>query len=198
MANPQLPAFKDFIQNLRLAFADAKGDTEAAMNRAKDLLQDLINDDSILAHSKTWPSTEGHKNLLLHEDTDYNFVINAVVRTIDRQRGIHDHAHAWTAYGIVDGTEELARYRRTDDGLVEGHAVVECESKTIGTRGAVDLVPPFGIHAENGGKERSVAIIIRSERLVGKVLQGRFKPDTNTTYRGHGPDQVPFEINALD
>ena len=99
---------------------------------------------------------------------------------------------------IVDGTEELARYQRTDDGLEEGHAVVECESKTIGTRGAVDLVPPFGIHAENGGKERSVAIIIRSERLVGKVLQGRFKPDTNTTYRGHGPDQVPFEINALD
>ena len=32
------------------------------------------------------------------------------------------------------------------------------------------------------------------KRLVGKVLQGRYKPETNSTYQGEGPTQVPFEI----
>lgn len=97
---------------------------------------------------------------------------------------------------MLDGTEELNRYRRLDDGSKEGHAEIELESTAQGTRGIVDLVPPFGIHSETGGKERSVAVIVRSERLVGKVLQGRYKPDTNTTYSGKGPTQVPFELSS--
>jgi predicted metal-dependent enzyme (double-stranded beta helix superfamily) len=195
MTTNRLPAFQQFIDDLRATFAGANSNTATAMTAAKALLEGFTMDDSLLAHSKRWPSTEGHKNLLLYEDPDYGFVINAVVRTLDRRRGIHDHAHAWTAYGLVDGTEELDRYRRIDDGSREGHAEVELECTTHGTRGTVDLVPPFGIHSENGGKARSVAVIVRSERLVGKVLQGRFKPETNTTYTGEGPTQVPFDLS---
>jgi predicted metal-dependent enzyme (double-stranded beta helix superfamily) len=189
-----LPAFAQFIDDLRTAFADAEGDAEAAMSGAKKHLEAFVMDDSIHAHSKSWPSTEGHKNLLLYEDTDYGFVINAVVRTLDRKRGIHDHAHAWTAYGLLDGEEELSRYRRLDDGAREGYAEIELEGVAHGRRGTVDLVPPYGIHSENGGANRSVAVIVRSERLVGKVLQGRYKPDANTHHVGEGPTQVPFDI----
>lgn len=192
----RLPAFQAFIDGLRAAFGAADGDHPRAMAEAKQLLEDFVMDDSVLAHSKSWPSTEGHKNLLLYEDPDYGFVINAVVRTLDRRRGIHDHAHAWTAYGLVDGVEELTRYRRVDGGSREGYAEIELESTVFGGRGTVDLVPPFGIHAENGGKDRSVAIIVRSERLVGKVLQGRYKPDTGEYYTGKGPTQVPFPIDV--
>lgn len=194
MASGRLPAFQTFIDEVRRAFAEAGGDTAVAMGKTRVLLERLLQDDGLLAHSRQWPSTEGHKNLLLYEDPDYGFVINAVVRTEERKRGIHDHAHAWTAYGILDGAEELARYRRLDDGSKEGYAEVERVSVTRGVRGTVDLVPPYGIHAENGGKERSVAIIVRSERLVGRALQGRYKPDSKTTYQGEGPTQVPFEI----
>jgi predicted metal-dependent enzyme (double-stranded beta helix superfamily) len=189
-----LPAFAQFIDDLRTAFADAEGDAEAAMSGAKKHLEAFVMDDSIHAHSKSWPSTEGHKNLLLYEDTDYGFVINAVVRTLDRKRGIHDHAHAWTAYGLLDGEEELSRYRRLDDGAREGYAEIELEGVAHGRRGTVDLVPPYGIHSENGGANRSVAVIVRSERWVGKVLQGRYKPDANTHHVGEGPTQVPFDI----
>jgi predicted metal-dependent enzyme (double-stranded beta helix superfamily) len=194
MAGKRLPAFQNFIDELRRAFAEAKGDKTAAMTKARALLAGLVKDDSIYAHSKSWPSTEGHKNLLLYEDPDYGFVVNAVVRTAGRTGGIHDHAHAWTAYGVLDGEEDLARYRRLDDGSKEGYCELERVSVTKGTRGVVDLVPPYDIHSENGGKARSVAVIVRSERLVGKVLQGRYKPETNTTYQGEGPTQVPFEI----
>lgn len=195
MAGKRLPVFDSFIQDLRRAFADAKGDKAAAMTKARGLLEGLVKDDRILAHSKTWPSTDGHKNLLLYEDADYGFVVNAVVRCAGRKGGIHDHAHAWTAYGVLDGKEELSRYTRLDDGKKDGYCEVRCDSVTAGVRGVVDLVPPFAIHAENGGKDRSVAVIVRSERLVGKVLQGRYKPETSSYYQGEGPTQVPWEIN---
>lgn len=193
MGRERLAAFQRLIDDLRAAFAAAQGDTALAMARARDALRAALADDTLHAHCKSWPSTEGHKNLLLYEDPDHGFVLNGVVRTEDRKRGVHDHAHAWTAYGILDGEEELTRYRRLDDGSREGYAEIELESKTIGTRGTVDLVPPFGIHAENGGANRSVAIIIRSERLVGRALQGRYR-EGNRYYQGSGPDQVPFEV----
>lgn len=197
MTETRLPAFQRFIDELRDAFASAP-DTAAAMTATRAILERALRDDTLLAHSRRWPSTEGHKNLLLYEDPDHGFVINAVVRTLDRKRGVHDHAHAWTAYGILDGEEELTRYRRTDDASRPDHAEIELESVTRGGRGTVDVVPPFAIHAENGGAQRSVAIIVRSERLVGRALQGRYRPGTERTYyQGEGPTQVPFEVGAL-
>ena len=194
MATHRLPAFQTFIDGVRRAFAEAKGDKAAAMTKSRSLLEQLVTDDTIFAHAKEWPSTEGHKNLLLYEDPEHGFVVNAVVRTAGRQGGIHDHAHAWTAYGVLDGEEDLARYSRIDDGSKEGYCELVRDSVTRGKRGVVDLVPPYAIHSENGGQARSVAVILRSERLVGKTLQGRYKPETNSTFQGEGPTQVPFEI----
>jgi hypothetical protein len=41
-----------------------------------------------------------------------------------------------------------------------------------------------------------VAVIIRSERLVGVKLQGRYDIATSTRTEGVGPTQVPFEVTA--
>ena len=193
MATRRMPIFQKFIDELRRAFADGP-DTAAAMEKARALLEGLVGDEELRARSKDWPSTEGHKNLLLYEDPDYGFVINAVVRTPHRKGGIHDHAHSWTAYGLVDGVEKLERYSRLDDGSKEGYSEIRLDRVTEGGPGTVDLVPPFDIHAEKGGPGRSVAVIVRSERLVGRVLQGRYDPETNSTSQGDGPTQVPFEL----
>ena len=194
MTTPKrLPAFENFIQDVRAAWAELP-DTEKRMKRVKVLLERLVNDSKMKEHAKSWPSTEGHKNLLLYEDPDYQFVVNAVVRTPGRDGRIHDHAHAWTAYGVLDGTERLERYRRVDEGKKEGYALIELESLTEGYPGKVDLVPPFAIHSEKGGPTRSVAVIVRSERLVGKTLQGRYDPKTNDYNQSQGPTQVPFGI----
>ncbi len=122
--NKRLPAFEKFIQDVRAAWAELH-DTEARMKRVKVLLEGLVKDATMTEHSKNWPCTEGHKNLLLYEDPDYQFVVNAVVRTPGRDGRIHDHAHAWTAYGVLDGTERLERYRRIDEGKREGYALLE-------------------------------------------------------------------------
>lgn len=189
----RLPIFEKFIQNIRAVWAELP-DIERRMKRIGVLLEGLVKDPSIQETSKSWPSTEGHKNLLLYEDPDYHFVINAVVRTPGRDGRIHDHAHAWTAYGVLDGTEWLERYRRMDDGKKEGYALIELESLTEGYPGKVDLVSPYAIHSEKGGPARSVAVIVRSERLVGRTLQGRYDAKTNAYEQGEGPTQVPFEV----
>ena len=191
----RLPAFEKFIQGLRAAWVELP-DMEARMKRGQQLLEELVKDQNLREASKTWPSTEGRKNLLFYEDPDYGFAINGVVRVPGRKGSIHDHAHSWTAYGLLDGTESLERYRRVDDGSKEGYAKLELESVTEGKAGKVDLVPPFDAHAEQGGPTRSVAVILRSERVSGKVPQGSYSMENNTVRRIDGPMNIPYEITG--
>jgi predicted metal-dependent enzyme (double-stranded beta helix superfamily) len=190
----RLPVIEQFIANLRAIWA-AESDNQGRMERAKPLLERLLADPGLKAHCATWPSTEGRKNLLLYVDPDHHFVINAVVRAPDRTGSVHDHADAWVLYGVLDGSERLERYERLDDGTRAGHAQLRLSSVTTGTQGKVDLVPPHAIHAEQGGPTRSVAIIVRSQRLgEGTVLQHTYDPTANTVVERYGPTQIPFEL----
>jgi predicted metal-dependent enzyme (double-stranded beta helix superfamily) len=189
----RLPAFEKFIQELRATWSELPA-TEARMRKSTILLEDLVKNPSLKHSSKSWPSTEGRKNLLFYEDPDYHFAINGVVRVPGRKGSIHDHAHAWTAYGILDGAETLERFRRVDDRSKDGYAKLELESVTEGEAGKVDLVPPFDIHAEQGGPARSVAIILRSERVAGKTTQGSYDIEKMTIRQIDGPIQVSYEI----
>src|SRR5215470_4255391 len=194
MSNARLPVFEKFIADLRTIWA-AQPDDQRRMEAAKPLLERLVLDPTLKAHSASWPSTEGRKNLLLYVDPDHHFVINGVVRMPGRTGSVHDHADAWVLYGVLDGSESLERFERVGDGSRPGYAEVKLSSVTTGTQGKVDLVPPRAIHAEQGGPTRSVAIIVRSQKLgQGTVLQGRYDPKTNTRTEGYGPTQVPYEL----
>src|SRR5882757_6156885 len=196
MSNPRLPVLDKFIGDLRAVWA-AEADNQRRMERAKPLLEQLVKDATLKAHSAGWPSTEGRKNLLLYVDPDHHFVINAVVRMAGRTGSVHDHADAWVLYGVLDGSESLERYERIDDGSRPGHAEVRLSSVTTGTPGKVDLVAPHAIHAEQGGPTRSVAIIVRSQRLgEGTVLQHTYDPKAKTVIERYGPAQVPYELVA--
>ena len=188
-----IPIFEKFIADLRAAWKELP-DTESRMKKGQQLLEELVKDESLREVSKSWPSTEGRKNLLFHEDAECGFAINGVVRVPGRKGSIHDHAHAWTAYGVLDGTESLERYRRVDDRSKEGYAKLELVSVAEGRAGKVDLVPPFDIHAEQGGPTRSVAVILRSERVAGKVLQGSYSMEGNLYRQIEGPTNIPYEI----
>jgi predicted metal-dependent enzyme (double-stranded beta helix superfamily) len=165
------------------------------MEAAKPLLERLVLDSALKAHSASWPSTEGRKNLLLYVDPDHHFVINGVVRMPGRTGSVHDHADAWVLYGVLDGSESLERFERVDDGSRSGYAEVKLASVTTGAQGKVDLVPPHAIHAEQGGPTRSVAIIVRSERLgEGTILQRTYDRKANTVIEQYGPTQIPYDL----
>jgi predicted metal-dependent enzyme (double-stranded beta helix superfamily) len=194
MASVPLPVFEKFVGELR-AIWDSETDNQRRMERAKPLLEQLVKDPGLKAHSARWPSTEGFKNLLLYVDPERHFAINAVVRAPGRVGGVHDHADAWVLYGVLDGSESLERYERLDDGSRAGYAEVRLASVTTGTPGKVDLVPPHAIHAEQGGPARSVAIILRSQRLgEGTILQRAYDPKANTVIERFGPTQVRYEL----
>lgn len=196
MINPRLPVLDRFIGDLRAIWAEDSGN-ERRMEKAKPLLEQLVKNPMLKAHSAGWPSTEGRKNLLLYVDPDHHFVINAVVRMPGRTGSVHDHADAWVLYAVLDGSESLERFERVDDGSRPGYAEVRLSSVSTGTQGKVDLVPPHSIHAEQGGPTRSVAIIVRSQRLgEGTVLQRRYDPEAKTVVEQYGPAQIPFEVVA--
>jgi 3-mercaptopropionate dioxygenase len=196
MAGAGLPVFEKFVAQLRAVW-ETDSDNQRRMERAKPLLERLVKDPGLKAHSARWPSTEGYKNLLLYVDPQYHFAINAVVRMPGRVGGVHDHADAWVLYGVLDGSESLERYARVDDGSRAGYAEVRLASVTTGTQGKVDLVPPHAIHAEQGGPTRSVAIIVRSQRLgEGTVLQRTYDPKAKTVIERFGPTQVPYGLVA--
>lgn len=196
MATPRLSVLDKFIVDLRTIWAE-DSENERRMAKAKPLLEQLVKDATLKAHSAAWPSTEGRKNLLLYVDPDHHFVINAVVRMPGRTGSVHDHADAWVLYGVLDGSESLERFERVDDGSRPGYAEVKLSSVTTGTQGKVDLVPPHSIHAEQGGPTRSVAIIVRSQRLgEGTILQRRYDAMAKTVVEQYGPTQIPFEVVA--
>jgi predicted metal-dependent enzyme (double-stranded beta helix superfamily) len=191
-ATNRLHAFEHLIQQLRQVWASVS-DIETRMKRAETLLKVMLADPRIIAHSKQWPWTPG-QNLLLYEDPDHHFVVNATVRKPGSKGAVHDHGHSWTLYGLVEGTERIERYTRLDDGKRAGHAELELIADREMGPGGVDFVPPYEVHAERGGPDRSVAIIVRSERMVGRFKQHMFDTDKNTVVEGWGPEQVPYEL----
>src|ERR1700682_1216083 len=134
MGSAGLPIFEKFVAQLR-AIWQAEGDDQGRMEKAKPVLERLVRDPGLKAHSARWPSTEGYKNLLLYVDPRHNFVVNAVVRAPGRVGGVHDHADAWVLYGVLDGSESLERYERIDDGSRPGYAEVRLASVTTGMQG---------------------------------------------------------------
>jgi predicted metal-dependent enzyme (double-stranded beta helix superfamily) len=184
--------FETFVKDARDVWA-SHDDVRARMEHIQPLLKRLVSDPTLRAAARAWPSTEGRKNLLLHTD-ELGFIVNAVVRIPDRKGNAHDHAQAWVLYGLLDGREYLERYDRLDDGGKPGLATIKLASVTEGGPGSVDIVPPFAIHAEQGGPGRSVAVIVRSERLVGRHLQNGYDLKTGVVTARPGPEQVPFDI----
>lgn len=195
MADNRLPVFAQFIADLRTIWGEESND-ESRMKRAQILLGILVQDDGLRTHSETWPSTEGRRNLLFYEDADYGFAINGVVRLPGRTGSIHDHNEAWVAYGLLVGTEILERFDRVDDRSRPDHAEVRLTSASQGQPGDVDLVEPFAIHAEQGGPARSVAVIVRSKRVAGRMPQGGYDRDTFAYVQHEGPEQIPYELTA--
>ena len=191
-----MSAVKKFIDSARKLHAE---ETDPATRWAKmtPLLQELIADQAVKEQSKHWPDCsqggERAENLLFYEDADYKFVINGLIKAPHTRTAIHDHAHNWTLYGVLDGAETIERYERIDDRSKPDYAEVRKSVNVKVSAGKIDLVPPYAIHAEESGDERTVAIIVRAEK-AGGFLQGRYDPGSHRYWQGYGPKQLPFTL----
>ncbi len=196
MVSQKKSAIGQFIASMCTQFAEEQ-DVEKRWERLAPLLRELLADPEIMARSKKWPKcaqAERAENLLFYEDPDFGFVINGLVKAPNTRTSIHDHAHNWTLYGVLDGSENIKRYERLDDGSKPDYAELRnTENFRVGP-GDIDLVRPWQIHAEESGDERTVAIILRAEKSGG-FLQGRYDPVNKKYWQGYGPTQIPYKLD---
>lgn len=193
---PRLAAFQTFIDRMR-AHCAREADIERRYRGAVPLLDSLLADPDLRERSAAWvapnePERGIYRNLLFYEDPDYGFVVNALVKEPRHQTPIHDHGPIWTLYGVLDGAERVARYRRRDDGKGE-RADLELLDDHWVRPGFIDVVPPFDIHVEYNGDHRTVGVIVRSGN-VGRTPQSWFDAADGRITRRLGPDQVPHEL----
>jgi predicted metal-dependent enzyme (double-stranded beta helix superfamily) len=188
-----------FVQKTRELF-ESEPDLEKRWTRLAPILAELLADPEVLEASQFWPDCEPKdgraENLIFYEDPDFGFAVNGLTKGAARQgmrARIHDHAHIYTLYGVLDGHERVERYDRLDDRSKPNYAEIKQASDTLVGPGEIDLVKPYEIHTENTVGERTVAIIIRSEKS-GSFNQGRYNLETNEYYESLGPRQTPTEM----
>jgi predicted metal-dependent enzyme (double-stranded beta helix superfamily) len=192
-------ALERFIRKTRDLFA-RETDLDKRWTALSPVLTELLADPEVLEASKSWPDCVPDagraENLLFYEDPEYGFAINGLTKGDARQGArarIHDHAHIYTLYGVLDGHERIERYDRLDDRSRPNYAEIKKASDLLVGPGEIDLVRPYEIHTEVTVGERTVAIIIRSQK-GGGFNQGRYNPETNEYYESLGPRQTPCEM----
>jgi predicted metal-dependent enzyme (double-stranded beta helix superfamily) len=199
MESKKQNALERFIGKTRELFA-GEPDSEKRWTALSPILAELLTDPEVLQASKEWPDcvpAGGRaENLLFYVDPDYGFAINGLTKGEARQgrrARIHDHAHIYTLYGVLDGRERVERYQRIDDRSRPNYAEIRKSSDVLVGPGEIDLVRPYEIHTEITVGERTVAVIIRSQK-GGEFNQGRYNPETNEYYESLGPRQTPCEM----
>lgn len=192
-------ALDRFVSETHELFA-AEPDPEKRWTALSPILAKLLSDPEVVEASKHWPDcvpAEGRaENLLFYEDDEYGFAINGLTKGAARQGArtqIHDHAHIYTLYGVLDGHERIERYQRLDDGSRADYAEIGKVRDDFVGPGEIDLVRPYEIHREITVGERTVAVIIRSQK-GGTFNQGRYDPDTNRHWESLGPRQTPCDM----
>ena len=165
-------------------------------SRISDVLEAALADPDFQAAARSWPKSHDrtnnrYTNLLFYEDPDFGFVINGLVKDETGRTPVHDHGHAWVAYGLLEGAETVLRYRDPEQGGMSSD--LRPDELISLAAGEVDLVPPWTFHAEQADTERTVAVMVRSAR-VGKFAHRRLNPDTGETYDHPGPHQIPYNL----
>lgn len=172
-------------------------DDEQRWRKIAELMPLLLDSEPLRDKSDSWPAPAADhtraQNLLFYEDPDYHFVINGLIKNGDEITPIHDHAHTWTVYGVLTGHERVVRFKRLDEAAQSDRATLDPIDDYVVAPGYVDLVPPGLLHAEYAGGERTVAIIVRSER-VGDFPQTMIDPATHAVTHAPGPAQLRWQL----
>jgi predicted metal-dependent enzyme (double-stranded beta helix superfamily) len=198
-----LPAVACFIAALR-DLHENELDEALRWAAAADLLTTLLTDPELQEHARGWPTSpaklglEGkHANLLFYEDPDYGFVINGLIKKPAAKTTVHDHGQSWTLYGVLDGSESVLRFTRTDGGEpgdLPKRAEVEVSASTQVGKGHVDCIAPWEVHAEyNDDAAPATAVIVRSQKS-GTFIQNIFYQKDGSVEQYHGPAQISYHL----
>jgi predicted metal-dependent enzyme (double-stranded beta helix superfamily) len=190
-----MKAIDRFVAAMHALFAQPMEDAER-WRRVGGLMPILLDDAELRASARAWPTTQygnAATNLLFYEDPAHKFVINGLVKDPHAATPVHDHAHTWTAYGVLEGSETVLRYAIAEGDRSAERATLVPASTYVVAPGYVDVVPPHEPHAETAGAGRTVAVIVRSER-VGTFPQNMYDPVSGRIEQRPGPVAIPHSL----
>ena len=195
---PALACFQRFVPAMKELWRVELSEQQR-WSRVAELLPMLLEDPELRTRAATWDLTRGkdgkHTNLLFYEDPDHGFVINGLVKGPSGVTPVHDHAHTWTAYSVIYGSEDVIRMRLDHDVPPGQVARITETSRYTVKPGFIDVVPPGMLHMERVGDAKTTAIIVRSAR-VGGFEQRMWNNRTHEHFIDKGPQQVPFDPGA--
>lgn len=189
--NTGFAAFDLFVDEMRAYLATAPDGLERWQG-AVGILRRLITDREFRSAALDWVSPGG--NLVLYEDADFGFVVNALIKGAGSRGSVHDHGVGYTVYGCLHGNETITHFERVDGGPQEPATAELRQVKAFEIfSGDIDLVPPWAPHLEKNGPAKTVAIVLRSNK-PGTFVQNRFDLETRAVEQTRGPAQVPFDM----
>lgn len=193
-----LTAVKEFVDEVRKVYAGVDS-MEVRFAQINPLLRSLLKDRELLEVSKSWPfrndpSCGYIENLLFYEDPDYGFVLNSLMKKPGESTPVHDHAHTWTLYGVLRGTERVVRFKRKDDGSSDEYAELERLDERDVVPGYIDFVRPYEIHVEHTGADEPVVGVIFRDKRVGDFFQNYYDLGSGKINKTKGPVQIPHPL----
>jgi predicted metal-dependent enzyme (double-stranded beta helix superfamily) len=126
--------------------------------------------------------------IMLHRSPDRSFSILAYIWEPHSPSPVHDHG-SWGIVGCLIQPVRERKYRRLDNGQVEGFAELEETSSTVIEPGGISTVLPLnkGIH-QMGAVNDQVAITVGVYgRSIRKGYTQFFDPSKKTVIRAYSP-----------
>lgn len=117
------------------ALADAKADEARFLSEGRQILTQLIAEDSWLEDDFRKTHPEFYQQYLLYCDPHERFSIQSFVWGPGHATPVHDHT-VWGLVGVLQGAERCERFRQTSQGFESDGEAVLLE------RGQVDAVSP--------------------------------------------------------
>ncbi|MDA1035519.1 MAG: hypothetical protein O3B65_01400 [Chloroflexi bacterium] len=186
-------AFDRFISEMHEYLAKPSEGLERWQGTAA-IFRRLITDREFRSAGLDWVSPGG--DLVLYEDPEYGFVVNALVKGAGSGGSVHDHGMAYTVYGCLHGNETITHFERADDGP---QAPSTAELRKVRSfevfSGDVDLLPPWVPHSAKNGPAKTIAIVLWSDK-PGTVAQNRFDLEAGAVEQTHGATQVAFDLGT--
>lgn len=181
------------------AFLEEKPDPSQVLNVGLKLLGELLSDprwfqgffEKLIMDPgflNRQPTSVYRNEITLHRSAGQSFSVLAYIWEPHRPSPIHDHG-SWGLIGSLMEPVREKKYRRLDDGRVEGYAELERTSSEVIEPGRTSHVLPLdeGIHQMGAAAERLAVSVGVYGKSIRQGYSQFFDPAGKTVVRAYPP-----------
>jgi predicted metal-dependent enzyme (double-stranded beta helix superfamily) len=155
----------------------------------RDLIRDLLNR---IRKGSDYPDIRTERmfdnEILLYLNVQPVFSVRMYLFGRNHMTPVHDH-NSWGVSGSACGRLRVVRYRREDDGGIEGRADIRKASEFQLNPAEVEISRPASIHATGNGGEGATVMVSVYGRPNRRLFIQRFDPAARRVERIYPPQR---------